>query len=1544
MHSPLTGAKKKIASAVCVLGIVALCLGVVGYQNKLKAEDNLPVVTRGVVDKINQIPESKRDIYDKNADAAKLGTKENPFLILEIVPYVEYSTIGYQIEGCEPLEVEKMGADSYISTIGSFGGGTAGQGEEAWFFKEEVDQTGDLSAFKSYGYNPYDLKKIKGYYELVDTGTGSFQQNEDGTIVKSSKGNIVWHSLLGSELSNEYKDQKFQSPDEKKNLLKQKGDRIYTIRVNSENDPVYVAYDYHVYRSSNNFLIQSLGLSKEEAKNYSVIIKTITPQELNANPDWVKYADLYIATAKMTMVGNGEWETYKAEWNRYNRYQHNATSSSNESSFEDVEGQNDRDISWQIALAMYNKITADINYAPIVMTSSSYMNASQQMEIKTQIFDWNLNFSGYYDEATRPAYNNNMYKLAVMLFSMKSELFKKLYLDKDNPLIVDGKYLNASSYKNENDEIVNDKQTAQNYWSMFTFMLSDANGERPSPKYGNSWYQYWANDQEKWDNYGVAGNITDEVNQGYVNDRLFVCKDDGSISQKYTSQNVPAGNQDSRYTDFKTYLDDNKPNGHGKGQATPADAVRYVLGLKKNANNKIKGDLEVLDIEPCYDSKNGYSLTKNYIYIMLPNFDGKVNITHMTTAEFIGNSEDLNSTYNMIFMGLDDGAYNKEQQTLKDPTENKEVSGQFTKWNDSAMNGKIYFHTGDLAKSTPYSVRDRRISRSVKFLWFENNRESTTQDEDYPVIRFPGNDITKVKQKELSAFLDAGYPIVAIPYLYETNQLRIDQNSNICKFIKDEKNDKSPIYQTLDAISIESALKRAQADIEWKELPAIYNGETASKSSSTIKHANYLNTDTDGRSLLTFKFTVKDTDANHEYKYRIYIDQNRDGKFEDDEIFYDASKTIALNSEQETRTLRISKLYVGLIQWKIEVYRTDNQQIRFTKTGCSAAKNRTGSKKQINVLQIMPNDGDYNGKLNLSTDSLFTKYYKNLDDYEISVDTITCSKFREYFQNGNRFSFNDSKDVNIGGDGEQNPSAYPDSIKTQLYDKYNMLIIGFGDCYGGEDLSNENGEVDFIKYFAAKGKSVLFTHDLTSMNNVKVQNQGNPFGYSANALLRDLMGMNRYKAVSNQISAAERNKIIQYQEKQKDEQGNNKYDFVKDVNGNALDELHGFTYYAIKRLAYDQNKSKDEWQWVPYEGKGWKMPYQYLIKDVNGDIVCKDNWLTQNTGFNNHSDETTLVTKTNEGQITQYPYKIGDLSNHNTVFDNTKLKVAQTHGQYYQLNMEDPEVTVWYCLADDGKSDTYGVSPNDASNNYYIYSKDNIFYSGVGHSKVESDMEAKLFINTIIGAYRVPYEPPIVEILNPEAEITDAKNLSYSLYYNQEYDAADHTEVLSDAKVDIEKEGAGISVEDPEHKSQDNNPDMVKVRFSPVELNAVTTRLNFSVYYTDKDSEDKHYITTIYHVKEDGTVETLNANAALNYIYQDTPDPKTGEYTEHIRSMDEYYFYYPKAYLSDNWTDQKGETHAKARHDIVFEVRNNKLKETGYTKLNMQTQALFLLD
>ncbi len=40
-----------------------------------------------------------------------------------------------------------------------------------------------------------------------------------------------------------------------------------------------------------------------------------------------------------------------------------------------------------------------------------------------------------------------------------------------------------------------------------------------------------------------------------------------------------------------------------------------------------------------------------------------------------------------------------------------------------------------------------------------------------------------------------------------------------------------------------------------------------------------------------------------------------------------------------------------------------------------------------------------------------------------------------------------------------------------------MFILGFGDTFHKVNMSNKNGAIDFLKYFIASGKSVLFTHD-----------------------------------------------------------------------------------------------------------------------------------------------------------------------------------------------------------------------------------------------------------------------------------------------------------------------------------------------------------------------------------------------------------------------------------------------------------------------------------
>lgn len=77
------------------------------------------------------------------------------------------------------------------------------------------------------------------------------------------------------------------------------------------------------------------------------------------------------------------------------------------------------------------------------------------------------------------------------------------------------------------------------------------------------------------------------------------------------------------------------------------------------------------------------------------------------------------------------------------------------------------------------------------------------------------------------------------------------------------------------------------------------------------------------------------------------------------------------------------------------------------------------------------------------------------------------------------------------------------------------------------------------------------------------------------------------------------------------------------------------------------------------------IPYRYMIRSYkNDEYICgvsNDN--VKLTGFNNNNDLTTRATKTNTGQITEYPFKIDET-----------LKIASTHGQWYQLDMEDPKL------------------------------------------------------------------------------------------------------------------------------------------------------------------------------------------------------------------------------------------------------------------------------
>lgn len=1569
-----------VASAACVLGVLAVCLGVVGYRNNLKAEET-DIVTRGVIDSLDQIPMSKKNIYNNGDTAAKLGTRENPFLILEIVPYEEYAEFGYQISGCEPIDLSKVG--NHMPDLSSLNTATIEQ-QTAYFFQEEPEANADLYIGNDGKSNLTQVsgedltKSYEGYYERVAEGEGYFKQNPDTKEIefantsKNKGGNIIWHTMCSKEKEVSKQKEFLDNPSEGA-LLEEIGDRVYTKRTSSEADPVMITHTYYYYKNNDNFLTHTMELEGDQVDNYSIVVKTITPKELNENPEWADYADLYIVSP------TNHVENLPKVWQKYHRDGRTVTKGNILKSFINTNDNKNRDLSWNVIDKMYQKINAEKNYAPIIMDAHVYTTKDESSDpyvdicssdmksdmpgatkydalrkgSNLEIYDWNLKKTGSkYSNASDAVCNNNVYKLAVMLFSMRADMFQSLYLGGGTSLNGKNSYVKNGKFELRTGQ-------DQDYWSIYTFLPADANGDFDTSNPYKSWTE-----SKYWDNFESAGNISASA-RDYINNRVFTFNSGTNTTQNYLSSNVLEGSDSSRYKDFRDYMEKQYPNGFDK--ATPSDAVRYILNYKNEGNETIEGTLNILDIEPSYDSKDGYSLTKKYIQTMIPKFKGQIKITHMTTAEFIGTTQDLNSTYNMIFIGRDDGAYNKSWDGK-------------TVWNDSNMNGLIYFHTGDKMQSTEYYKYDETIfkqtgrkenwteMRTVQYLVDSNGNKINSTE-----LRFPGNDITKLKKKELESFLNAGYPIVSVPYAYDGSLNRIDQHSVLYSFInanKEKSDKKEKVYCSNEINGIYSALKKSHPSIEFTKLPNIYNGETSGTQISAST-ANYLEREDNGRGKpkLDFSFKINDKE-NHQYRCKIYVDQNQDGKFDSDEVFYNANVVYdANNTDDYTVKCRLSRMYMGVVNWKIELYQIGNKDIHITKSGISAVQRLAGTqKRKIKVLQIIPKtptddyddekesdinwgnfpyysdwivkqwrtpDGTkwyrfkhpYYGYMNLSTtklcsyaddefNNLFQKYYDQLDDYDIEVKTMTLQEYEKYFTSSNKFNYDYSQKVT------DIHSVNMSDGQKKLYDDYNMYILGFGDAFAFQNLSNTYGAVDFLKFYIASGKSVLFTHDMTSLYNVRPED----FGYTANTLLRDVMGMNRYGAISEKT---DRQKLLDYRANY-----NIKYDDVKDANGNILNATHGYTYYALKRLGWTE--ASEQWHY-----NNQKMPYKYLITNKYGEAVCGASDFARNSGFNNNNDLTTTVTKTNTGQITQYPYKIDD-----------SFTVAKTHAQWYQLDMEDSEVTTWYCLGDDekatawnatdcygdGTAGTYGISPNDAANNYYIYSKGNVFYSGIGHWTTSSDMEAKLFINTMIAAYRTTYEPPMIEILNDTTSFSydEEKNIAnYEISDLQEYDENNTTLSSSTSTATITGDGTI-----PEGG---NAKEYTEIHFRPVEVNAASTMLNCSIHYKDTNQ----YIKTIYHIYYDDEgnkkVEKLTAHKksenSEEWIFDN--EGKT-EDKDKINNMDEYYFYYPNAY-QNGYTDANGVVN-EAKNKMVFKIRNNKSRQEGTTNLDITTNMLFLLD
>ena len=197
-------------------------------------------------------------------------------------------------------------------------------------------------------------------------------------------------------------------------------------------------------------------------------------------------------------------------------------------------------------------------------------------------------------------------------------------------------------------------------------------------------------------------------------------------------------------------------------EISKASITRYILNWYMHRVT-VKSSIRVLDLEPCYDFDDENTVLTPQKVFEMTGMTGKyeesvtkINITQMSSAEFIGKIEDLNEKYDMIYLGA---------RVSKMNTENG-----VTVYNDPQMKGLIYSHVGDyydyatetktenvtLARET-YNARHRLQDSSLNHSK-TNDDDSTNKSED--VYRGPGNDMNSTRYEEFCQFIKAGYPVV----------------------------------------------------------------------------------------------------------------------------------------------------------------------------------------------------------------------------------------------------------------------------------------------------------------------------------------------------------------------------------------------------------------------------------------------------------------------------------------------------------------------------------------------------------------------------------------------------------------------------------------------------------------------------------------------------------------------------------------------------------------------------------------------------------------
>lgn len=843
-----------------------------------------------------------------------------------------------------------------------------------------------------------------------------------------------------------------------------------------------------------------------------------------------------------------------------------------------------------------------------------------------------------------------------------------------------------------------------------------------------------------------------------------------------------------------------------EGYVTPAIAIQYILCYRGEDLALAKNAYSVLEIQPTKQFKFNSTLdTKDYTLetaeikqnrsdfistclnedIVKAGNQELVTFDSVTIDEFNTLQTDLVTSYDVIYIGALHDTYYNHTTGAATVIEGGQLTVQndvsITSFNDKTMNGYVYFNYGDKMTETGnrtevYSSRDLTEAKLIELKDYLQKDGLIIADGDLMKSVSKGNTLinpTDASSVNLNQSFDHG---------------RMDNSSNMYElftFAKGFSPDNSVSGQYVPSADasyygnlvseadlkagyvkkadLTSYLNRERVTITFTKQPSDYTYTT--NGAGYMSNVMYQAVDSkDGKYYLDYEFTINNTaaiaDAEEYYRIHFYQDLNADGKFSETEEKFDYSVTLAaddstaLNEKDENGVTRYTlnggvayKLRRqvpsdegGIIDWCIKVEKTTNSDIYSTQTGYTAIKPR--EKKYINILQIIP---DSNETVNLealeSGDRLYNILYAPAvtDQYEITMRTVTVSQFQKDTMNyyttfRNNFDTDEELWQDYFNNFERTASDNAGYIEDQITNdedkpmSVNMLILGFGEYYTQFTVSHP---INAIRSYIESNKPVLTSNNVVYAN-ILVNSENGTLNYS----LLDYFGQDRYGYTNPLYNRAEGS--------------------VNTNNFYSRSEQDAYNIYIAPResgnkaIAYTPGTGRNLVHLIPI---GYTNTIRARMKAVSSGygFINTPAVNNLNAGNNPTANAThTYVDRMNEGQISHYPYTIGE-----------HILLSKTHAQYFQLDLDsdsdvdgNSDIVVWYTLGEMSNSagtgiadaNIYSATPGDGINNYYVYNNGNVTFTGFGSQGLSAitDGEAQLFVNTLIAAYEAGLVNPTV--------------------------------------------------------------------------------------------------------------------------------------------------------------------------------------------------------